>query len=280
VENEAPVCPLCSSASTFPIETCEPPYRVYACHDCELGFVHPLPTVEVLAHAYGEAYYEPWQQQHVAARRRMWQRRIDRVRTLRPAGRLLDIGGGDGAFASVAAAAGYAVEATEFSSSGAAQIRQRVPAAITHTDELVNLGLPDAGFDVVTAWHSFEHMRDPFAAMREVRRILKPGGLFIMAVPNRHNRLMALLYRLLKGKPYPLFSLQTKEIHLYHFTPASLRLALQQAGFAVERIGWDHSMVEPAKRLIDAIAALPHLFGGQLSTEAMLAIARPRQEGA
>jgi len=251
------------------------PYQVYACRDCELGFVHPVPTAEVLAHAYGEAYYEPWQQQHVAARQRMWQRRIDRVRALQPAGRLLDIGGGDGAFASVAAAAGYQVEATEFSSSGAAQIRLHVPQAIAHIGELVDLDLPSASFDVVTAWHSFEHMRDPFAALAEVRRILKPGGQFIMAVPNRHNRLMSLLYRLLKGRPYPLFSLHTKEIHLYHFTPASLRLALQQAGFAVDSIGWDRSMVEPAKRFIDVVAALPHLFGGQLATEAMLAVSHP-----
>lgn len=268
------LCPLCGSADVQAIEADEPPYLVYACRGCELGFVHPLPTVEALARAYGEAYYEPWQQQHVAARQQMWQRRIERLQSLAPDGRLLDIGGGDGAFAAVAAAAGYRVEATEFSAAGAAQIGQRVPSAAVHVGELVELGLPDAAFDVVTAWHSFEHMRDPFAALAEVRRILKPGGLLLMAVPNRHNRLMALLYQLLKGRPYPLFSLKSKEIHLYHFTPASLRLALARSGFAVERIGWDRSMVEPAKRLIDAVAAVPHLLGGPLVTEAMLAVAR------
>ncbi|HXH73031.1 MAG TPA: class I SAM-dependent methyltransferase [Mariprofundaceae bacterium] len=269
-----PICPLCEGSNTFAIERSEPPYVVYACRGCELGFVHPLPTSEVLARAYGEAYYEPWRQKHVVARQRMWQRRIDRVMALASTGRLLDIGGGDGAFAAVAAAAGYQVEATEFSAAGAAEIERRVPSATVHIGELVELGLPGAHFDVVTAWHSFEHMRDPFAALAEVRRILRPGGLFLMAVPNRHNRLMALLYRLLKGRPYPLFSLHTKEIHLYHFTPFSLRLALGRAGFTVDSIGWDRSMVEPAKRLIDAVAAVPQLLGGPLVTEAMLAVAR------
>jgi ubiquinone/menaquinone biosynthesis C-methylase UbiE len=276
--HDAPRCPLCGETEVRSIETDEPPYVVYACRRCDLGFVHPLPAAEVLAQAYDEAYYEPWQQQHVRARRKMWQRRIHLLRSLAPEGRLLDVGGGDGAFATVAADAGYRVEATEFSQSGADQISQRAPFVSVHVGELAGLGLPSAHFDIVTAWHSLEHMREPLTALREIRRILKPGGLLLVAVPNRRNRLMAMLYRLLKGRPYPLFSLKTKEIHLYHFTPPSLRQALEKAGFSVEDIGWDRSMVEPGKRVIDAVAAVPYLLGGPLMTEAMLATARPGRE--
>jgi 2-polyprenyl-3-methyl-5-hydroxy-6-metoxy-1,4-benzoquinol methylase len=140
--------------------------------------------------------------------------------------------------------------------------------------ELVELKLPARSFDAVTAWHCLEHMRDPFAAIREIGCLLKPGGVLLIAVPNRHNVPMAWLYRCVKGRPYPLFSLSTKEIHLFHFTPSSLRQALQQAGFQVLRVGWDNGMVEPLKRVVDYVAALPYVVGGRLWTEAMLVWAR------
>jgi len=92
----------------------------------------------------------------------------------------------------------------------------------------------------------------------------------MIAVPNRHNHLMRLFYRLARGRAYPLFSLHTKEIHLSHFTPASLRRAVEQAGFRVRRLEPDRAMVEPAKRLIDAAARLGFYMAGYLGTEAIL----------
>ena len=268
-------CPLCGGTGLRCIEATEPPYIVYACRACDLGFVAPMPTREALSQAYDAAYYEPWSEQHVVARTHMWQRRVGLLQREKGSGALLDVGGGDGAFIKAAVRAGFTVSATEFSEAGAKAMRKKVPQAVVHVGELVELGLPEASFDIVTTWHSLEHMRDPFAAMAEIRRLLRPDGVAFIAVPNRNNYPMALLYRLLKGRPYPLFSMQTREIHLFHFTPKSLQLALERAGLCVERIGWDHSMVEPAKRVIDMVAALPGIFGGPLMTEAMLAVVRP-----
>ncbi|MDQ7010890.1 MAG: hypothetical protein Q9M29_03620, partial [Mariprofundaceae bacterium] len=55
-----------------------------------------------------------------------------------------------------------------------------------------------------------------------------------------------------------------------HFTPRSLKRAVKDAGFTVRGISPDHAMVEPAKRLIDSVAALPFIVGGHIGTEAML----------
>jgi ubiquinone/menaquinone biosynthesis C-methylase UbiE len=43
-------------------------------------------------------------------------------------------------------------------------------------------GLPaaDASFDVVTTWSAFEHIGDPYALLREIRRILRPGGVLFL----------------------------------------------------------------------------------------------------
>ena len=41
----------------------------------------------------------------------------------------------------------------------------------------------DNTFDLVTSFHTFEHLENPFYFSREVHRVLKPGGTFILAFP-------------------------------------------------------------------------------------------------
>ena len=42
----------------------------------------------------------------------------------------------------------------------------------------------DGAFDIVTAWEVFEHLENPYAAMRDVKRMLAPGGYLLFSVPN------------------------------------------------------------------------------------------------
>jgi SAM-dependent methyltransferase len=51
--------------------------------------------------------------------------------------------------------------------------------------DIRELPLPDAGFESVVAVQSIEHLRDPELALREVRRVLEPGGTAIFVTPNR-----------------------------------------------------------------------------------------------
>lgn len=54
---------------------------------------------------------------------------------------------------------------------------------VDHRVDLQSLSLPDAGYDVVYASHVLEHVPDDRAAIREIRRILKPGGFAVLPVP-------------------------------------------------------------------------------------------------
>ena len=56
------------------------------------------------------------------------------------------------------------------------------PAAMLQLD-LCNIDLPDASFDMVYCSHVLEHVPDDRRAMREIRRVLKPGGLALILVP-------------------------------------------------------------------------------------------------
>jgi SAM-dependent methyltransferase len=49
--------------------------------------------------------------------------------------------------------------------------------------DLTNINLPDECFDCVICFHVLEHVNDDLAAMREIYRILKPGGWAILNVP-------------------------------------------------------------------------------------------------
>jgi SAM-dependent methyltransferase len=59
-----------------------------------------------------------------------------------------------------------------------------------HLDEGVvgsaeSIPYPDACFDVVFSDNVFEHLRNPGLVLREVRRVLKPGGFLLLKTPNR-----------------------------------------------------------------------------------------------
>ena len=54
---------------------------------------------------------------------------------------------------------------------------------VTHRLDITRTGLPDASYDVVIAHHVLEHIDDDRAAMRELFRLVKPGGFGLFSVP-------------------------------------------------------------------------------------------------
>jgi SAM-dependent methyltransferase len=90
--------------------------------------------------------------------------------------------------------------------------------------------LKPSSFDVLTMWHSLEHVHRPLEVLHEARRLLAPGGKLIVAVPN----IDSLPFRWF-GPAW--FGLELPR-HLTHFTPWALHLMLETAGFRVVRQRW------------------------------------------
>jgi SAM-dependent methyltransferase len=96
--------------------------------------------------------------------------------------RLLDAGTGPGTVAELACAAGAAVCAVDAEFSMVALARRRVPAARLCLGVLPRLPFPDRCFDAVTANFVLNHVGDPRAALRELCRVLRPGGRIAVTV--------------------------------------------------------------------------------------------------
>jgi 2-polyprenyl-3-methyl-5-hydroxy-6-metoxy-1,4-benzoquinol methylase len=143
-----------------------------------------------------------------------------------PPGRLLDVGCGSGAYGASLLALGWQVDGIEPDPEAAARASE---AGLRVQNCLLEQAiLPAAGYDVITLWHVLEHLDDAVAGLRHLYPALRPGGLLLVETPN----LAALMARL--TGPY-WFHLDLPR-HRLHFTPASLRLALEQAGFRVQRL--------------------------------------------
>lgn len=126
-------------------------------------------------------HQEDYQQEHLAS-----------VRAVigSPAGRrVLDLGAGMGGFAVALARQGALVTALEYNGSYCAIVRLRgrryglqMPVVQAAGEALP---LADGSFDLVCSWDVLEHVQEPSAVLREVQRVLRPGGAALLTAINR-----------------------------------------------------------------------------------------------
>ena len=95
----------------------------------------------------------------------------------------------------------------------------------------------DNRFDVVTSLAVIEHVFDPYHVVKEICRVLKPNGIFVVDVPNiayiRH-RLHLLLGKLpITSSPYNWNDIGWDGGHLHYFTRKTFCGLLQDCGFKV-----------------------------------------------
>lgn len=186
-----PACPGCGrTLSKAVLKVGE--YTLWRCGSCRLLPIFPRP--EEPPHdlydenyfvgrgdgfgytGYGEDGYAPG----VYAQIR------ERLRAEVPAGRdLLDVGCASGGLVEAAVADGWKAVGVD---PGEYAVRQgRAKGLDLRARTLREARFGEASFDVIVSLHTVEHLPDPAADLREMRRIIRPNGLLVVEVPNARS---------------------------------------------------------------------------------------------
>ncbi len=220
-------CPICRSARTDCIFNL-PEAPVTRCADCNFLFLHPQPSDEVLRHIYTDTYF-------LGATDERMRARVADLKTATAelyldqlanqgirAGRLLEVGCGDGYLLAAAERRGYDVLGVEYSEHAAQRARAGLARGQVLVGELAQVELPSEAFDVCILADVIEHVRDPRSFLATIRERLKLGGGLLIATPTTDSwsaRLMRKRW------------MEFKTEHMSYFSRRTMESLLSQTGF-------------------------------------------------
>ena len=194
--------------------------RHVRCKNCNLIYMNPMEKVSKT-----NEYYSKAKNTHAPTIRECYLRTAkSQVRLIQKyAGgtNLLDIGCAQGFFLFGASKAGYTTKGIEISQDAAAYAIKEFGLDV-EAKPFEELRFPENHFDVVTLWQVLEHAPYPLMMLKEVHRILKPGGLVVASTPN----IGGIPAKILRKRWWDI-----KRLHLNQFTTKTLANILQNAGF-------------------------------------------------
>jgi 2-polyprenyl-3-methyl-5-hydroxy-6-metoxy-1,4-benzoquinol methylase len=170
-----------------------------------------------------------------------------------PPCRILEVGCGMGGTAQLARQAGCVSSycAVELSPSAAEVARRHVDELLVGDIEHLVLPWQASSFDALILSEVLEHLVDPFAALRKLRALLRPGAVVLASSPNvGHYRF---IWMLLAGKWRLEDSGPHDRTHLRWFTPRTYREMFEECGYEVKDIR-GVAPLGPKARIVRAIA--------------------------
>ncbi len=163
-------------------------FDLYYDETLDMLITHPQPSLENLGKYYESEDYIS----HTDNKRSLFEKlyhfiksialknKLNLINSLQPnKGRFLDIGAGTGEFLSVAKNDGWQTIGVEPSDRAKSIAKSKGVSFVEETGELEN-----HSFDVISMWHVLEHVPDLDKQIKELKRLLKPTGTLIIAVPN------------------------------------------------------------------------------------------------
>ena len=195
--------------------------QLVQCNHCGLQYLTPRLNSDVVIGGYSEGEDENFVSQ-AAGRERTFAQSLKLIEKYAPGkGRILDVGTAGGSFLAVAQRNGWDVEGCEPNRWMAEWGKAHYGIEIV-PGTLFDMELTDETFDVITLWDVIEHTPDPTSVLEACHRLLKPGGLLVVNIPD----IGSLVSRVMRRGWVFLLS-----IHLYYFTVPTLREMLAKTGF-------------------------------------------------
>ncbi len=179
---------------------------------------------------FGAPAYTPGIEEeiYVSAKGRLFTEALDSIGRLRSVkGRLLDIGCAGGELLNAAAGRGWRCEGVEIDPALAAKAAEA--GFKVHVKPIESAGLDERSWAAVTVFEVFSQMASPAAAAAEINRLLEPGGIVYIREFNAAFHLP--LRRLELAGVFKPLGASPAVIHNFNFSPRSLRVLLERAGF-------------------------------------------------
>jgi len=204
------------------------------CRNC--GFAQPdlMPTLpNYFDRMYDQHWSAEWIEQEFDSRaknfifRTVLESLEQRVSTGRRS--LLDIGAHVGQFIHLAHRAGWQAEGIELNPR-TSEFAARKTGLPVHRVNAHHLASEGKRFDAVTLLDVLEHIPCPVKLLSHVRQLLDRGGWIAIKVPCGRNQLLKENLRARMKRSYRV-SVADNLVHVNHFSPRSLRLALEKTGF-------------------------------------------------
>lgn len=171
---------------------------------------------------------------------------------------ILDAPCGAGGLAAGLRSLGFDAQGADIDTAAAA----RLGGAFRVADLTQPLPWPDASFDAALSIEGIEHLENPFAYLRELHRLLKPGGTLVLTTPNitcLRSRVRFFASGFFHHDPRPLREAAHHPLHhIALMTFGDLRYALHTTGFRVIEAG--HTHIKPVSYLYVWLAPLAWLY--------------------
>ena len=224
-------CPLCGSGEAERLFA-KNGFPHLRCRNCRMVYVSPILRPDLLERNYEESEFaDSWFGVLLTETQREFDRPkflegLDRLEQNGPKGRVLDIGCGTGHFLELARDRGWEVAGLELH--GESVIRCRGLGIPILGGLIEEAQLPDRAFQAVTLWDVLPHVPSPRSLLREIRRILDPGGSLLLPVAN----VVSLAARILRER----CNLFSGHGYVNLYGPGTLRRLLEEEGFGIAGI--------------------------------------------
>ena len=180
-------------------------FTIVRCNVCSLDYLNPRLKQGILQEIYDDGYYRSREgygrdpnspqededsfygyNEYLAEEKSIkatFKRRLDIVEKFVAPGTLLDLGCAMGFLLDLARDRGWTVEGVELSEYAYLHAVEKLHLPVRH-GTLYDAEFDDGKFDAVTLFDVIEHFPNPRKEIREVARVLRPGGIFAVTTPD------------------------------------------------------------------------------------------------
>lgn len=233
-------CPICNSSQFLSFLSCKDytvsreTFQIVECNSCHFKFTNPRPEEQNLGAYYKSETYISHSNTskgfvnsaYQTVRKYTLLKKLQLISRYYKTGKILDIGCGTGEFLNICKNAKWEVLGIEPDADARKKSIEKYGLDVR--EELEIKSLKNEEFDVISMWHVLEHVPNLNDRIEDLKRLIKPNGMIIVAVPNLTS-LDAKIYK----EHWAAYDLPR---HLYHFSPKDIEAVFKNHGLTVFKI--------------------------------------------